>query len=212
MKWLIRGVCSLHILFVALLLFSPRMAVKSRQQKPLAVRHIGMPVSAPTAPTKAARASPAVKPAPKKISQPQPQTAPKKQPVAQNSALTALAKELEKNIAHMETTSVQKKNPGSRQKMARLQIDLQEESTSDYVPVLTHFLHTALHLPDFGAVKMELTVRRDGTVAKLLVLKTESEENRKYLEKQIPLLRFPSLQGEYAKSGEHVFVLTFCNE
>jgi type II secretory pathway component HofQ len=201
---------------MGLLLFSPRIAFKNKEHKPLAVRHIAMTVSPPAAPVKTAQAPAAPKaaprPTPKKVSTPQPQPAPKKQqPVVQNSALAALAKELEKNIAHMETGAVQRKFTPA-QKGARLQIDLQEESANDYVPVLTHFLHTALHLPDFGAVKMQLTVRRDGSVAKLLVLKTESEENRKYLETQIPLLRFPPLQGEYAKSGEHVFVLTFCNE
>jgi hypothetical protein len=200
---------------MALLLFSPRITFKNKERKPLAVRHIAMPVSSPAIPVKATQAPAAPKaspkPTPKKVSAPKPQPAPKKQPVAQNSALAALAKELEKNIAHMETSAVQRK-PVPSQKAARLQIDLQEESTSNYVPILTHFLHTALHLPDFGAVKMQLTVRLDGSVAKLLVLKTESEENRKYLEMQIPLLRFPPLQGEYAKSDEHVFVLTFCNE
>lgn len=202
-RWLTGGICGLHLLFMALLLFSPRMSVKNRHHKPLAVRHVAMPVSAPTAPAKVARAPAAPKPAPR--------PAPKKQPVVQNSALAALAKELEKNIAHMQTPATQKR-PAPTQKAARLQIDRAEERESDYVPVLTHFLHTALHLPDFGAVKIQLTVRRDGSVAKLLVLKTESEENKRYLETQIPLLRFPPLQGEYAKSSEHVFVLTFCNE
>jgi len=198
---------------MALLLFSPRVVSKNKPHQPLAVRHIAMPVATVTAPARATSVAPSAKSAPKptakKSSQPQP--SPKKQPAVQNSALASLAKELEKTLAHMQTGSEQRSKPSAWQKTV-LQIDAPEESTNDYVPLLTHFLHTALHLPDFGAVKMQLTVRRDGSVVKLLVLKTESEENRKYLEKQIPLLRFPPLQGEYAKKGEHVFVLTFCNE
>ena len=128
-----------------------------------------------------------------------------------NSALNNLAKELEKSIAQMQTSSPQKSSAPVH-KTARLQIDVNENQESDYVASLTRYLHTALHLPDFGAVKMELTVREDGSIAKLLVLKAESEENRKYLEKHIPLLHFPPLQGEYAKNNRHAFVLTFCNE
>jgi hypothetical protein len=73
-------------------------------------------------------------------------------------------------------------------------------------------LHSSLHLPDFGAVKIELTLRQDGTVAKLKVLKTESEKNKQYLETHLVRLTFPYLKGAYAKQGEFTFVLNFCNE
>lgn len=140
------------------------------------------------------------------IAQPQKQKSPRP-----NHALTTLAKELEKSIAQIQTSTPEKSAPPVR-KIAKLQIDAPEEKQSDYVASLTRYLHTALHLPDFGQVKMQLTVRQDGTIVKLLVIKAESEENRKYLEKHIPLLHFPPLQGEYAKDNTHTFVLAFCNE
>jgi hypothetical protein len=215
------GVCLLHLLFLLLLLFAPQLNFKNKEKRPLIVRECTVaavvketkmaPKAKPT-PAKVLPAShpkPASRPVAKKIDTPAP--APQKQKEArQNRALSNLAKELEKSIAQIER-SAPEKSPTTKTAL-KLQIDMNEKQESDYVASLTHYLHTALHLPDFGAVKMELTVREDGSIAKLLVLKAESEENRKYLEKHIPLLHFPPLQGEYAKNNTHAFVLTFCNE
>ena len=69
------------------------------------------------------------------------------------------------------------------------------------------FLHGALHLPDFGEVKIELTFM-DGAVSKVVVLKSESSKNKAYLEKQLPLLKFPPREDLKSRT----LILTFCNE
>ncbi len=69
------------------------------------------------------------------------------------------------------------------------------------------FLHGALHLPDFGEVKIELTLM-DGVVSKVVVLKSESAKNKAYLEKQLPLLKFPPREDLKSRT----LILTFCNE
>lgn len=72
---------------------------------------------------------------------------------------------------------------------------------------LVTFLHTSLNLPEFGEVKIQLTIKKDGSVARLVVLQAESRKNKSYLEKHLPLLRFPLILDK-----EKTFTLTFCNE
>ena len=69
------------------------------------------------------------------------------------------------------------------------------------------FLHGALHLPDFGEVKIELTLT-DGVVSKVVVLNSESAKNKAYLEKHLPLLKFPPRDDLKSRT----LILTFCNE
>ena len=72
---------------------------------------------------------------------------------------------------------------------------------------LVGFLHSSLNLPEFGEVTIQLTMKRDGTVARLVVLKAESKKNKAYLEQHLPLLKFPLIL-----ENEKTFTLTFCNE
>ncbi len=72
---------------------------------------------------------------------------------------------------------------------------------------LVSFLHTSLNLPEFGEVKIQLTVKKDGNVTRLIVLQAESQKNKTYLEKHLPLLKFPLILDK-----EKTFTLTFCNE
>lgn len=73
--------------------------------------------------------------------------------------------------------------------------------------LLASFLHTSLNLPEIGEVKIQLTLKKDGTVGRLHVLQAESKKNKAYLEKHLPLLRFPLILDK-----EKTFTFTFCNE
>jgi len=133
-----------------------------------------------------------------------------------------LKKELEESIAKIEgkKQNLSKKQPAARSQgytPIQLQIDAMETGSwtdvdSDYPNLMIGYLHQSLHLPEFGEVKIQLTLRQDGSVAKLVVLNTESEKNKRYLEGSLPKLQFPSFNGSFAKKKEHTFVLTFCNE
>ena len=80
-----------------------------------------------------------------------------------------------------------------------------EEGTDE--ETLISFLHTSLNLPEFGEVKIQLTVKKDGSVSRLVVLEAQSQKNRAYLEKHLTLLKFPIIFDK-----EKTFTLTFCNE
>ncbi len=152
------------------------------------------------------------------------QSAAKKSPPPQNRAKISdsLVKELEESIAKIENKS----DKGGSKKAALgskalgpivLQIDapsyeLGAEGASDYTDVLICHLHQCLSLPDYGEVKIQLSLRQDGTVCKVIVLKAQSEKNKQYLESHLQRLKFPRFEGAYANKKEYTFIVTFCNE
>jgi hypothetical protein len=127
----------------------------------------------------------------------------------------ALRKELEESIAKIEQKSDKKIESPNRSKNrvdpVVLRIDTESEE-SDYVGVLVAHLHQLLTLPEYGEVKIRLSLRQDGSVVKLTVLNAQSKENKRYLETALPHVRFPKLDGVYANQKECDFILTFLNE
>lgn len=85
--------------------------------------------------------------------------------------------------------------------------DFGDESEGSEEETLASFLQTSLNLPEFGEVKIQMTIKKDGTIARLTVLQAESHKNKAYLEKNLPLLRFPLILDK-----EKTFTFTFCNE
>jgi hypothetical protein len=81
-----------------------------------------------------------------------------------------------------------------------------EEEVGTHEEILISFLDSSLTLPEFGEVKIQLTVKKDGTVVRLVVLEAESQKNKAYLEKNLPLLKFPLILDK-----EKTFTLKFCN-
>jgi outer membrane biosynthesis protein TonB len=145
----------------------------------------------------------------------------KKTPPAENRARISdsLLQELEESIAKIENKSdkakFNKAATTATPSPIQLQIDTQageEETSSDYTDNLVGHLHRTLSLPDYGEVKIQLSLRQDGTVAKVIVLNAQSVKNRQYLETHLPRLKFPRFAGAYATKSEQTFVLTFCNE
>lgn len=73
-------------------------------------------------------------------------------------------------------------------------------------------LKSLLHLPEFGEVKLRLTIKRNGSLAAMTILKSESEKNCKYLEKELKTLRFPDFSSSFDGEAEHSFTITLSNE
>jgi colicin import membrane protein len=68
-----------------------------------------------------------------------------------------------------------------------------------------------LHLPEFGEVTVELTLKRDGAIVNVIVLKTQSVKNRIFLEKTLPTLRLPAFENAYLGKEMHTFIVNFEN-
>lgn len=73
-------------------------------------------------------------------------------------------------------------------------------------------LRLSLRLPEYGAVKIKLTLERNGKVAKLTVVSAESQANKKYIEKVVPTLTFPSFRDNFSKLSQYTFQITLNND
>ncbi|MBS0651289.1 MAG: flagellar hook-length control protein FliK [Verrucomicrobia bacterium] len=183
------------------------------------------PVKAPTPPAPKQKPEPKKDPAiADKVINKNAKAQPKKEAKPENRAKISdqLKKELAESIAKIEgkkQTLSQKQQTSRTQSFTPIQLQIDsietgswEDADSDYPNLMIGYLHQSLHLPEFGEVKIQLTLRQDGSVAKLVVLNTESDKNKRYLEGSLPKLQFPSFNGSFAKKKEHTFILTFCNE
>lgn len=142
----------------------------------------------------------------KTIEKPKPNTISKK---------NEILKELKDSLKKIEsTTSPEQKSPLTLPKnIQSLQVDQTEKpENSDYFILLAQTLKEELELPEYGDVKLELTVHNNGRVLKIRVLQAASEKNRRYLELNLPKVIFPSFTEDFKNEREHTFTLTFCNE
>lgn len=219
-------VITIHLAGIFFLLFSPVKKSKIPPQKFVVqthtfkqktpAKHITSPVKAKSAPLPKKNTPPKKKAAPIPKAKPKAQKLPvlEKKEVASAPMQKKIVKELEEIVAKIEEAHEKIIPSSSLQEIAT---PLQNTASvfainpeENYQNNLLTYLYEALHLPEQGEVKMQLTIKEDGTLAKIVVLKAESVKNRNYLEKQLPLLRFPYLQDLRVK--EKTFVLTFCNE
>lgn len=72
-------------------------------------------------------------------------------------------------------------------------------------------LKSLLRLPEHGNVKVELTLSRDGRVASVIVVSTDSKRNKEYVEKAIPEVVFPSFGKHFVNQQEHTFLITLAS-
>ena len=89
---------------------------------------------------------------------------------------------------------------------------LQPIEASDYFVLLGQTLKEELELPEYGDVRLELTVQNGGRVLKIRVLQAASEKNRRYLELNLPKVILPPFDKDFKNKQQHTFTLTFCNE
>lgn len=152
------------------------------------------------------------------ISRP-PTTQPQKQSSVKKPSLLSqkqkILKELEETLKKMTSKQKAPEHESSLTlppSIDTLQIDHVEEEHNDYFLMIAYTLREKLKLPEYGMVKLELTLINTGKVLKVSVLNTESDKNQWYLERQLPYMEFPPFTEELKKERQHTFALTFCNE
>ncbi len=152
----------------------------------------------------------------------------KKSPLAepkQPAVSEDLIKELEESIAKMDAPQRNGARSAYASKPARKLMHAPTPLTSfDPIPMgeaissealkelLVQELRSMLHLPEYGEVKMKLTIRSDGSIREVIVLKTASKKNEEYLQKELPKHAFQFLQDLGSQEKELSFVITFCND
>lgn len=83
---------------------------------------------------------------------------------------------------------------------------------SSYTDELEYRLKHALKLPDYGAVKIKLTLDRMGKVVKMEITQSESSKNKTYVENKIPTLVFSSFGEQFQGMSQHTFAITLQTE
>lgn len=73
-------------------------------------------------------------------------------------------------------------------------------------------LKLLLRLPEYGDVKVKLTLERSGKVAKVVIESSDSTANRKYIEKTLPGLNFPPFGTNFNSDAQYTFSITLSNE
>ncbi|MEM8727303.1 MAG: hypothetical protein AAGE99_01110 [Chlamydiota bacterium] len=99
------------------------------------------------------------------------------------------------------------------QTIETLQVDRSEGlEPSDYFTLLAQTLKEELEFPEYGAVRLELTVHSSGRVLKIEFLEAASEKNREYLELNLPKVILPPLNRGFKHERTRRFTFTLCNE
>lgn len=81
----------------------------------------------------------------------------------------------------------------------------------NYRDEMAYRLQLALKLPEYGEIKIKLTVERSGKVAQVQIVTSESPKNRQYIEKTVPSLIFPAFGNNFAHSSQYTFLITLNN-
>lgn len=209
------------ILWMALWLPSKRMEKKPLVIKTSVYTPPPPPTPAPAKPTPqkvAAQPKPKPKPKPKPSPKPKPKKVaakPKPKAKPQPKISPALARQLQESLQKLDTPTENRaktKTIDTPKRVANLQIDhIESEDAGKYVGTLVDCLQSALHLPDMGAVKLELTLTRDGKCIRVHVVSSKSERNKAFLESELKNVAFPPFTGPLKQEKEHLFVITFCN-
>lgn len=90
-------------------------------------------------------------------------------------------------------------------------VDLSAKEVS-YRDEIAYRLKMALKLPDYGEVKIKLTLDRSGKVASVQSVHAESTKNKQYIEKTVPSLIFPPFGTNFAQAAQYTFMITLNND
>lgn len=81
-----------------------------------------------------------------------------------------------------------------------------------YYEELANRLKMLLRLPEYGEVKIKLTLDRTGGFKKVDVVSTKSDKNKKYIEKTLPTLKFPGFGKNFSGQEQYTFIIILSND
>ena len=170
-------------------------------------------------------------PPPKKVEKPAPKPT-KKDPSdsllkkEKEDKRAELLAQAEKSMRALEKKEISKKEEKKNtlgknsiaipQKIETLHIDaggkMLTETEATYRDALATELKRFLRLPEWGEMKVELTLARTGAVEKVAVIDGKSVLNRTYLESTLPTLKFSQFSKNFIGHTQYTFVITLTNQ
>jgi len=103
-----------------------------------------------------------------------------------------------------------KRSP-SKQSVSIQRLDI-APAENDYANSLVRTLKSMLTLPEFGEVKIAITIDRSGRVTNLTILETESRLNQKTIERVLKEAKFSSFGSNFSGEKEHTFAIVLKND
>ncbi|MDB2614251.1 hypothetical protein N9Y92_03740 [Chlamydiales bacterium] len=140
---------------------------------------------------------------PPKITKKQ-ESAPPKPTVVKSEKSKIDASQLKK--ARESLTQMEKEITPSPQ-MATLKVESTTFDEEGYVQDLIKRLQVQMHLPEFGAVTVQVTLEKGGQVTGFEIKETSSKINQSYVESTLPTISFPRFTKELKDENEHTFIL-----
>ena len=186
----------------------------------------------------AAKPAAKLKPKPKPVSQPKIQTSKKQQSASPSKEESERVKKeairkqslMKEALSALDSAALAVKNVSAPSVDKELQaskihslqteglIVVSDENTFQNAHERTYYdelvtrLQIALKLPEYGSVKIWLTLSSKGKVVRLDVKEAKSQKNRQYVEKSVPSLLFPSFGNSFGEQTEHLFIIHLKNE
>lgn len=171
------------------------------------------------------------KPAPQPKPKPKPEAKPKPKPVVKNplkketppppvddkkplftDKQIALLTKARQTAAKMEKAEL-KKGSGTGIKPAKLGVlNIESSGPPGYQKALASKLRSLLTLPEYGDVKLKLTLARSGKVLKIEILSAKSKRNQSYVEEHLAGASMPAFGENFAGSNQETFTLTLKSE
>jgi outer membrane biosynthesis protein TonB len=140
------------------------------------------PIAAVEKPTRAPPPPPKPKPKPKS----EPKSKPKE---PKKTVLSEKQKEQLSKLRDSYKPTSEKVSSTSTQQLSKL--TLNTSNFESYGKTLTEELKRRLILPEFGAVKVALTIQADGSISEMQILETESDKNKRFVLKKLQNVRLP---------------------
>lgn len=121
-----------------------------------------------------------------------------------SSSLNLETTEIPKELGNLQVDALPVGEVGSTEEWGTKELSYSGEVASR--------LKLALRLPDYGAVKIKLTLDRTGKVIKVNIIRSESNKNKSYVESKIPTLLFPSFGQRFPGLSQKTFEITLQND
>jgi outer membrane biosynthesis protein TonB len=126
---------------------------------------------------------------------------------------------LEKIPKDFQTASTDKLHVPKLGELTAATIDIEEmsqmgekESNAGFQNVLIDHFRKNLSLPEYGEVKVKLTLNADGTIVDVDVLSSKNKKNEEYLKNTLPNLTFPWFNLYLPNEKKLVLTISFLNE
>lgn len=180
------------------------------------------------------KAQPAKKAAPKKAAAPKPKAPPEKpKPVSTKKETAPKINEQQIALLSKAKEKIGKINTSSDKMSATTALSIAVPSQIDSLSIdtlkidspptmgsqeiayrdeLAQRLKLQLKLPEYGSIKLKLTIAKNGKVKKVLILNSESQLNKQHVEKTLPLLSMPPFGSQFNGAEEYTFTINMSND